>query len=135
MTVVEFAAAAAAALLAVAAAFQVSLALGVPLGEATMGGRARTIDGVLTGGYRGLAVASAVLILLAAWITLARADLLAIFVDRPVLMWATWVVAAFMAMNTATNLSGRHPLEKWGLATITLLAAVLVGYVAVAAPR
>lgn len=39
-----------------------------------------------------------------------------------------------MALNTVTNLSGRHPLERWGMASVTIVAALLVGYVAYAAP-
>jgi hypothetical protein len=35
-----------------------------------------------------------------------------------------------MALNTMSNMSGRHPLEKWGMASITLVAALLIGYVA-----
>jgi hypothetical protein len=47
MTLVELAAVAAALLMAAVAVFQVALAAGLPLGEATMGGRAATVDGVL----------------------------------------------------------------------------------------
>jgi hypothetical protein len=45
-------------------------------------------------------------------------------------VWSAWVVAGFMALNTVSNLSGRHPLERWGMASITLVAALLIGYVA-----
>jgi hypothetical protein len=39
-----------------------------------------------------------------------------------------------MALNTLSNLPGRHPLERRGMASITLLAGLLVAYVAYAAP-
>jgi hypothetical protein len=39
-----------------------------------------------------------------------------------------------MAVNTVSNLAGRHPLERWGLASITLVATLLLGYVAYVAP-
>ena len=135
MTSVELAATAAALLLAVAVAFQVSLALGAPFGEATMGGRARTVDGVLEPPLRLMAAASAVLLAVAAWVILARAGV----IDRgpisdTVLAWGIVVVAGFMALNTLSNLSGRHPLERWGMGSITLLSAILVSYVAAAAP-
>jgi hypothetical protein len=39
-----------------------------------------------------------------------------------------------MAVNTVTNLSGRHPLERWGMSSITLVTALLVAYVAYAVP-
>ena len=37
-----------------------------------------------------------------------------------------------MALNTLTNLSGWHPLERWGMSAIALATALLVGYVAYA---
>lgn len=73
MTPVELAAVAAAVLIAGVAAFQVALAAGLPLGEATMGGRAATVDGVLQPPYSAVALGSAVVLVLAAWIVLGRA--------------------------------------------------------------
>ncbi|MEA2651806.1 MAG: hypothetical protein QOI85_1527 [Chloroflexota bacterium] len=134
MTNVELAAIAAAVLLTSVSAFQVALAAGLPLGEATMGGRASTVDGVLEPQYRVIAVGSAIVLLLTAWIVLARAGTLPAFLSGQALVWTAWVVVGFLAMNTLTNLSGRHPLERWGMASITLLAGLLVGYVAFAAP-
>jgi hypothetical protein len=134
MTLVELAAVAAAVLMAAVAAFQVALAGGLPLGEATMGGRAATVDGVLQPLFRAIALGSAAVLVLAAWIVLGRAGLVPIFIGGQVLAWAAWVVAGFLALNTVTNLSGRHPLERWGMASVTLVAALLVGYVAYAAP-
>jgi hypothetical protein len=134
MTLVELAAVAAAVLMAAVAVFQVALAAGLPLGEATMGGRAATVDGVLKPRYRAMALGSAVVLVLAAWIVLGRAGLVPIFLGDQALVWSTWVVAGFLALNTLTNLSGRHPLERWGMGSITLVNALLVGYVAYAAP-
>jgi hypothetical protein len=134
MTLIELAAVAAAALMAAVVAFQVALAAGLPLGEATMGGRAATHKGVLQPPYRAIALGSAILLVLAAWIVLGRAGLLPIFLEGHALVWSAWMVAGFMALNTLTNLSGRHLLERWGMGSITLATAVLVGYVAYAAP-
>lgn len=134
MTLVELAAVVAAVLMAGVIAFQGALAAGLPLGEATMGGRAATLDGVLQPTYRAVALGSAVVLVLAAWIVLGRAGMVPIFLGGQALAWGAWVVAGFMALNTATNLSGRHPLERWGMASITLAAALLVGYVAYTAP-
>lgn len=72
MTVVELAAVAAAALMAAVVAFHVALAAELPLG-ATMGSRAATVDGVLQPVYRAMALGSAVVLVLAAWIVLGRA--------------------------------------------------------------
>ena len=134
MTLVELAAVAAAVLVAAVIAFQVALAARLPLGEATMGGRATTVGGVLQPPYRAVALGSAVVLVLAAWIVLGRAGIVPIFLGGQALGWGAWVVAGFMALNTVTNLSGRHPLERWGMASITLAAALLVGYVAYGAP-
>jgi hypothetical protein len=134
MTLVELAAVAATLLIAGAAAFQLALAAGLPLGAATMGGRAPTIDGVLQPLYRAIAAGSAFALLFAAWVVLGRAGIVAGPIVGQGLGLATWAVAAFMALNTFTNLFGRHPLERWGMASITFLAAILVGYVAYAPP-
>jgi len=134
MTSVELAAVAAAVLLIAVSGFQAALAAGLPLGEATMGGRATTVDGVLQPPYRAIALGSALVLLMTAWIVLARAGTLPVFLGGQALVWGAWVVAGFLALNTLTNLSGRHPLERWGMASITLLAGLLVGYVALAAP-
>jgi hypothetical protein len=134
MTLVELAAMAAAVLLAVVVAFQVALAAGLPLGEATMGGRAATVDGVLQGRYRAIALGSAVVLILAAWLVLGRAGVVPAFLGGQALVWAAWVIAGFLLLNTVSNISGKHPLERWGMASITLVAALLVGYVAYAAP-
>jgi len=134
MNTVEMAAVAAAVLLIGVSGFQAALAGGLPLGEATMGGRASTIDGVLQPRYRAIALGSATVLLLTAWIVLARAGTVPVFISGQALVWSAWVVVGFLALNTLTNLSGRHPLERWGMASITLLAGLLVGYVAFAAP-
>ncbi len=124
----------AAVLLTAVIAFQVALAAGLPLGQATMGGRASTSDGVLDPPFRLMAVGSAVVLVLAAWIVLARGGVLPIFLDDRALDVGAWVVVGFLALNTVSNLSGRHPLERWGMASITLVAGLLIGYVAYAAP-
>ena len=86
MTLVELAAVAAAVLLAGVVAFQVALAAGLPLGEATMGGRAATVGGVLQAPYRAVALGSSVVLGLAAWIVLGRAGLVPIFLMSPTLL-------------------------------------------------
>jgi hypothetical protein len=63
-----------------------------------------------------------------------RASPVPIFLGGQALVWSAWVVTGFMAVNTVSNLSGRHPLERWGMASVTLVTALLVGYVAYAAP-
>jgi hypothetical protein len=134
MTLVELAAVSAAVLMAAAGAFQLALAAGLALGDATMGGRAATVDGVLQPRFRAIAVGSAAVLALAAWLVLGRAGLVPGPFGGQALVWAAWVVAGFMALNTVTNLSGRHPLDRWGLSSLTLVTALLVAYVAYVAP-
>ena len=134
MTLVELAGLAAAVLMAAVAVFQFALAAGLPLGEATMGGRADTLDGVLVPRFRAFAVVSAVVLVLAAWLVLGRAGSVPAFLDGQALAVAAWIITGFLALNTLTNLSGRHPLERWGMAAVSLVSALLVGFVAFAAP-
>jgi hypothetical protein len=95
MTLMELAAVVAAVLVAAVAAFRVALAAGLPLGEATMGGRAATVDGVLQTPYRAMAFGSAVVLVLAAWIVLGRAGMVPIVLDSQALVWSAWVVTGF----------------------------------------
>jgi hypothetical protein len=135
VTPVELAAVAAAVLIGAVAVFEFSLALGTPLGEATMGGRAPTVAGVLTPPFRITAAASGVVLLIGAWVVLARAGIVSPrFVGRDVIVWATWATVVFTALNTLSNLGGRHPLERWGFSAVTLAVTLLVGYVALNAP-
>ena len=69
-------------------------------------------------------------LVLVAWIVLSRAGIVPGFLGGQALVWSAWAVAGFMALNTVSNLSGRHPLERWGMASVTMVAALLVGYVA-----
>jgi hypothetical protein len=131
MTPVELAGILGAVLMAGVAAFQVGLAMGVPLGDATMGGRAPTVDGRLTAPYRIVALLSAAILLVGAWIVLARAGVVTSGVLGDAMpRWGIWVVVAFSLLNTLTNIGGRHPLERYGFSAVTLLVAVLAGFVA-----
>jgi hypothetical protein len=134
MTLPEIASLVAAGLLGLVVIFQLALALGAPLGEATMGGRARHDDGVLTPPYRVMALVSAAMLALAAVIVLSRAGVVDIGLSEAVVAIGAWVVVGFSLLNTATNLSGRHPLERWGLSAVTVVVAVLAGYVALSGP-
>ncbi len=133
MSTIEALGVVAAALIGLAAAYQAALVLGLPLGEATMGGRAATVDGVLTGPYRLMAAASGVILTVAALVVLARAGVVDLGLPDPVVAVAIWVVVAFALLNTLTNLSGRHPLERWGMSALTLSIAALAGCIALAA--
>jgi hypothetical protein len=90
---------------------------------------------VLEPPFRVLAGVSAVILAVAAWVILARVGLVDRGpVDDTILGWGTVAVAGFTALNTLSNLSGRHPLERWGMGSITLAVALLATHVALAAP-
>jgi hypothetical protein len=132
---VQIAALAAAALLGVISVFQVLLALGAPWGSAAYGGGAAGPDGVLPSGLRVASAVAAVILGVAAWLLLARADLVRRGPLSPrLLRWATWVIAAFMVLNTLSNLSSSSPVERWVLGGTTVVLVFLCGYVASRAP-
>lgn len=130
------AAAGAGVLIAGVAGFQLALALGLPLGAATLGGRAPTTNGVLAPNFRALAGASAVVLVAMAWLVLARGGLLGAgplsdtFVSR-----ATWAIFGFLALNTVANFAAPHPIERWVMGTLTLVVLALLCVVAVVPHR
>jgi hypothetical protein len=117
------------------AGFQAALALGLPLGDATFGGKARTEAGVLQGVFRPLAAAQAALLLVIAWVVLARAGVVGfpLFGDA-FLAWGIWVIVGFLALNTLANFTAPHPVERWGMGSITLVLAVLAVGIALIGP-
>jgi hypothetical protein len=132
---VQIAAAAAAVLLVVISVFQVLLALGVPWGAAAYGGGSAGPDGVLPSGLRVASAVAAVILGVAAWVILVRADLVRRGpLSARLLRWATWVIVAFMILNTLSNLSSSSPVERWVLGGTTVVLVFLCGYVALRAP-
>ena len=132
---IQTAAVGASVLIAGVAVFQLALALGLPLGEATLGGRAPTNNGVLQANFRALAGLSSVILVGVAWIALARADVIGAgplgdtFVRR-----ATWGILAFLVLNTLANFAAPHPVERWVMGSITLVTVVLIGIVTFRSP-
>jgi hypothetical protein len=67
----------------------------------------------------------------AAWVMLVRADLVRRGPVSPrLLRWAAWIIAAFMVLNTLSNLSSSSPVERWALGGTTVVLVFLCGYVA-----
>jgi hypothetical protein len=134
MTTSQAASVAAAVLIGGVAVFQFALALGAPYGEAVFGRKAPTRSGVLTGPFRALAVAQALLLVLLGWILLARTELVGIPVlGAGTLVWLTWVILAFLVLNTLANLTAPHPIERWGMGSVTLVLSVLTLVIALTA--
>ena len=133
---VQNAAIGAAVLIGGVATFQIGLALGLPLGEATMGGSVTTVDGILPAGFRVVAAVSAGILGGFAWVVLARAGVVSArrLSDRS-LAWLTWGLVGFLTLNTVGNLSAPHPVERYIMGSTTILLVLLCGFVALRAPR
>lgn len=134
-SILRIAAVAAAVLLVGISVFQVLLALGAPWGSAAYGGGAAGPDGVLPSGLRVASAVAAVILGTAAWVILARADLVRRGpLGARILRWATWVIVAFMVLNTLSNVASSSPVERWVLGGTTVVLVFLCGYVAARAP-
>ena len=131
---VETAAVAAAVLFGVVALFQVTLALGVPWGAFAFGGRAVREDGTLPAGYRAASAVTAVVLVFFAVVILTRGGVIGDSGDSTWVTVMSWVIVAFMAINTPMNLMGRHGIEKYVFGGITLVLVVLCAIVAAAGP-
>jgi hypothetical protein len=109
-------------LLQVVAAFQLALAFGAPWGEHAYGGRAKTVDGKLSVAYRAMSAAAVPVLLLAAWIILAKAGLVS--TDAGWIDWAVWVVFAYLLANTLANFASSSKIERYVMGSISAVAAL-----------
>jgi hypothetical protein len=112
-----------------AAAFQVALALGAPLGSAAWGGRQR----VLHEGLRLASAGAAVLLVASGAIVVGRAGLWGGRIPS-VFRIGIWVVIGQMFLNTLTNVASPSPWERYLMSLLSGTLAVLCIVVA-RAPR
>src|ERR1700690_3787699 len=89
------------------AAFQILLALGLPLGHAAFGGT----RAVLPEKLRAASVISAVLFLVAIYVVLARGGWFGLAAESTPVHIATWVFAAVFGASTLANLASRSRWE------------------------
>lgn len=107
--------------LAIIAAFQLALALGVPWGRAAYGGTSATLE-------PGLRVASGVATvvwLLAAAVVLGRAGYWGSARWSASFPWGTWVVAGLLTLGALVNFASSSPWERFGWGPLALLLAIL----------
>jgi hypothetical protein len=130
-TVTEGLAIAACGLLIVGAAFQLGLGSGAPWAAAAYGGRAALSDGRLPTRYRAASLVTAAVLIAISWLLLLRGGVVGSASENSALTPACWVCAALFAVNTLGNLAGRHPLERWGMGTLTACLTVLCVLLAV----
>ena len=110
------------------AAFQLSLALGAPLGAHVLGGRHA---GALPYRLRVVSAIAAAILVAGALVILARADAIgwptgATGLRTP----ASWGIAVFLVLNTLGNVASKSRIERTVFATTTAVLAVLSAYVA-----
>jgi hypothetical protein len=112
-------------------AFQVALAAGAPLGDHVLGGR---FPGTLPRRPRLFSGLAAVLLIGLAVVVLARAAVIG-WPARVsgVLGPASWIIAAFLVLNTLGNLASKSRVERTLFAATTAVLAVLCGFVALTA--
>jgi hypothetical protein len=123
MHVHEWSAIAAATVLALVLAFQLLLVAGAPFGHAAWGGQHR----VLPARLRLASAGAAAIIVLMAWVVLARAGFLPPGAGPVAIRAATWVVAGFFALNTVANAVSRSAVERFVMTPATLfMVACLV---------
>jgi hypothetical protein len=110
------------------AAFQASLALGAPLGAHVLGGRSQ---GKLPNRLRAFSAIAAAILVGGALVILARAGAIGWPAGATgLLIPATWVIAAFLVLNTLGNLASKSRLERTVFAATTAALAILSAYVA-----
>ena len=107
--------------LAIIAAFQLALALGVPWGRAAYGGTSATLQPEL----RVASGVATVVWLLAAAVVLGRAGYWGSARWSVSFPRATWVVAVLLALGAVVNFASSSPWERFGWGPLALLLAIL----------
>jgi hypothetical protein len=116
---------AACGLLLIGAVFQLALCVGAPWAAAAYGGRAALADGRLPGKYRVASMSTALVLVAIGWLLLLRGGVVGSASESSALTAACWGFAVLFALNTAGNLAGRHPVERWGMGALTGCLTVL----------
>jgi hypothetical protein len=107
--------------LAINAAFQLALALGVPWGRAAYGGTSATLASEL----RVASGVATVVWLLAAAVVLGRAGYWGSARWSGFFPRGTWVVAVLLALGAVVNYASSSPWERFGWGPLALLLAIL----------
>lgn len=128
----DVAAIVAAVLLAIVAAFQIALVFGAPWGDHAYGGRAETDNGRLTARYRAMSAVAAPILLVAGAVILSRASVVSWFGSGGWVRVAVWVVFGYLVLNTITNLASKSRIERFGMGSLTAVAAICTLVVALA---
>jgi len=111
--------------------FQVLLAAGAPLGRLAWGGQ---FQSALPTTLRLASIASALVLVLAGWVMLARADMVRPGAGRRWVRVGAWVCATFLSVNTLGNVMSRIESERVVMTPVSLLLAVCA-FVIASSPR
>lgn len=120
----EFAAVVAAVLLVAVAVVQLALVFGAPWGDHVYGGRAETDNGRLSSRYRAMSAAAVPILLLSAVIVLSRAGVVSWFASDGWVAVGVWVVLAYLVLNTMANLASTSGVERFGMGSVSAVAAI-----------
>lgn len=121
-----FAAIAFCVLMAALALFQLALIVGAPIGHLAWGGQ----DRVLPARKRVGSVISIVLYALFAIVVLQRAGLVSVIPVPAIVDIGIWVLFAYFVLGIVMNALSRSKPERWTMAPLCLVLAVLVLVVA-----
>ena len=99
---------------------QALLAAGFPLGQAAWRGQYRILPHAL----RWASLATVGVLGLAAWVVLARVDLVAPGTESIAVRVATWVFAGFFCLNTLGNIASRSRAERYAMTPVTVLLVI-----------
>ncbi len=124
LPVMEFAAVLVAILLSAVAVFQGALVLGAPWGDHAYGGRAETDNGRLPATYRAMSAVAIPLLLLSAAIVLSRAEVIGWIDPDGWVRVAVWIVFGYLVLNTLANVSSSSRIERLGMGSLTVVAAI-----------
>ena len=129
---VQIAAVSSASLIGLVIIFHVALATGAHWGSAAYGGRFVEDSGQLPTRHRATSAVAAIALLGVAWLILAAGSAFGRGpIPEGVLTLAMWAAAALFALNTLGNLSGTHPVERFGASGLTAVLTVLCLMIAV----
>ena len=87
---------------------QLLLALGIPLGRMAWGGNHR----ILPTGLRIASFFSAGILVVLSLIIMERVSLVTVFHHHGFVLYSTWVMAVFFALNTMGNITSKSKWEK-----------------------
>lgn len=101
-------------------AISILVALGLPLGEFTMGGQHK----VLPKKYRIMAIVSVVIQLFAIVIILQAGDFITLFFSPMITKYICFFFAIYLSLNTIMNLLSKSKKEKYVMTPLSLITAI-----------